>query len=84
MTPAEFVAEADRLRTQVDALLTRAIVGCPAGHLLTVEVRNRLTLAATFLDHAATDAPQAGLYTQPTEAWDWQADLELLDQPIPA
>ncbi len=84
MTPAEFTAEADRLRTQVDALLARVVDGCPAGKLVTVEVRNRLVVAATLLDNAATDAPQAGLYTQPTEPWDWQADLELLDQPIPA
>ncbi len=84
MTPAEFVAEADRLRVHVDALLKRVIVGCPTGHVLTVEVRNRLTLAATFLDHAAADATEVGLYAKPTEPWDWRADLELLDQPLAA
>ncbi len=82
MTPAEAVAELDRLRAVVDALLTQLVDRAPAGTVLITEVRNRLTVAATLLDCAATDTAENGLYAEPDQPWDWQDDLEKLGQPL--
>ncbi len=82
MTPAEAVAELDRLRKAADALLKQLVDRAPAGTTLITEVRNRLHVAATLLDCAATDTAEQGLYAQPEQPWDWQDDLERLDQPL--
>ncbi len=84
MTPAEAIAELDRLRQDADLLLQRLVDQAPAGTVLIVEVRNRLHVAATLLDCAATDTQQIGLYAEPEQPWDWQTDLGLLDQPLTA
>ncbi len=84
MTPAEAVAELDRLRQATDALLKQLVDQAPAGTTLITEVRNRLHVAATLLDCVATDTTEHGLYAQPERPWDWQTDLELLDQPLAA